>query len=50
MLFFLQMGQDQPLPVQLQIVGVAGAGKAQAAARFARLQQQMDLGIMAQRL
>ena len=45
---FLQMGQNQPLPVPVQHVLAAGAGKLQAAARLPRFQQQMHLRIMAQ--
>ena len=47
---FSQMGQDQPLPVQVQPVGGAAAGKLQPAARRQRLHQQVNLGIVAQRL
>ena len=45
-----QVGQNQPLPVAIQRVGAATAGQLHAAAPGSRLQQQMDLGIMAQRL
>ena len=44
-----QVGQNQPLPVQVQRIGAANAGKLQAAARLAGFQQQMNLRIMAQR-
>ena len=49
MAFFHQVGQDQPLIAALQhLVGAVG-GKVQAAAALAGLQQQMYLGIVAQR-
>ena len=44
-----QVGQDQPLPVAVQRVGAAGRGQLHAAAARGRLQQQVHLGIMAQR-
>ena len=47
--FFQQMSEDQPLPVQVQLIRGAGRGDGQAAARFAGFQQQMNLRIMAQR-
>ena len=47
---FFQMGQDQSLPVQIQVIGATSGVKDQSAAPFARLQQQVHLGIMAQRL
>ena len=50
MLLLRQMGQDEPLPVQIQVVLADRGGKLQPAARFPRLQQQMDLRIVAQRL
>ena len=45
-----QMGQDEPLPVQVQHIGRAGGSKHKAAAPLARLEQQMHLRIVAQRL
>ncbi len=45
-----QMGEDQPLPVSIQLVLRAGRGKAQPAPPLSRLQQQVHLGIVAQRL
>ena len=47
---FGQMGQDQPLPVQVQLIGGAVAFKSQPAAAGQRFHQQMHLGIVAQRL
>ena len=47
---FQQVGEDQPLPVQVQLIRGAGGGDGQAAARFAGLQQQMHLRIVPQRL
>ena len=44
-----QMGENQPLPVQVQLVGGAGGGQLHPAAPGTRLQQEMDLGIVAQR-
>ena len=49
-LLLRQVGEDQPLPVPVQLVLGAGGVKAQAAARLPRLQQQMDLGVVAQGL
>ena len=49
MLFFLQMGKDQPLPVEIQFVCAAAAVKLHSAAPFSRFQQQMDLRVMPQR-
>ena len=45
-----QKGQNLSLPVPVQHVLTAGAGKLQAAAGFPRFQQQMYLRIMPQRL
>ena len=45
-----QMGKNEPLPVEIQHILAAGCGKGQAAARFSRLQQQVHLRIMPQRL
>ena len=42
----LQMGQHEPLPVPVQFVFTDSRGKLQPAARFARLQQKMNLRIM----
>ena len=50
MRLFLQRGQDQPLPAPLQPVFRAVGGKLQSAPPLQRLQQQMDLRIMAQGL
>ena len=49
-LLLRQMGQDQPLPTALQLVLRAGRPELQAAAPLPRLQQQMDLCIVAQGL
>ena len=45
-----QMGQDQPLPVQVQFILTAGAFKHQTTAPLSRLHQQMDFRIVTQRL
>ncbi len=50
MLSFLQMGQHKPLPVPVQIVLADGRSKLQPAARLSRLQDQMHLRIMPERL
>ena len=42
-----QVGEDQPLPVQVQLVGGAGGPYPQAAATLPGLQQQVDLGVVA---
>ena len=47
---FGQMGQDQPLPVQVQLIGGAVAFKSQPAAAGQRFHQQMHLGVVTQRL
>ena len=47
---FRQMGQNQPLPVQIQLVGRAVSGKGQAAAPGGGLQQQVHFRIVAQGL
>ena len=47
---FGQMGQDQPLPVQVQLIGGAVAFKSQPAAAGQRLHQQVHLGVVTQRL
>ena len=44
------MSENQPLPVQVQLVRRAGGGKAQPASPLPRLQQQVYLGIVAQGL
>ena len=48
MTFFLQMRQDQPLPVTVQHVLAAQRGKLQSPAPLPGLQQQMYLRIMTQ--
>ena len=48
MTFFLQMRQDQPLPVTVQHVLAAQRGKLQSTAPLPGLQQQMYLRIMTQ--
>ena len=48
--FLLQMGHDQALPVQCQVVHTAAALKDQAAPRLSGLQQKVDLRIVPQRL
>ena len=50
MLPFLQMGQNQSLPVAIQDILTAGGGKFQSAASFQWFQQQMGFRIMPQRL
>ena len=50
MLLFFQMGQHQPLPVFVQNLFPAVGGKLHPAAPGQRFQQQMHLGIVAQRL
>ena len=50
MFLFLQMGQDQSLPVSLQHIFTAGRGELQTTPWLSRLQQQMHLRVMAQRL
>ena len=47
---FLQMGQHQPLPVPVQHILTAGGSHRQPASRLSRLQQQMHLRIVPQRL
>ena len=49
-LFFFQMGQNQPLPVFVQHLFPAVGGELHPAAPGQRFQQQMHLGIVAQRL
>ena len=49
-LLFFQMGQHQTLPVFIQHLFPAVGGKLHPAAPGQRLQQQMHLGIVAQRL
>ena len=49
-LFLIQMGQNQPLPVSVQIILAAGAFKHHAAASRTRLQNQMNFRIVAQGL
>ena len=49
-LLFFQMGQHQPLPVFVQHLFPAVGGKLHPAAPGQRFQQQMHLGIVAQRL
>ena len=46
--FFLQMSQDQSLPVPIQHILTAQRGKLQAAAPFTRFQQQVYFRIMSQ--
>ena len=50
MLLFLYMGKDQPLPVAVQYILLAGRADLNAAAPLPRLQEQMNLRVMAQRL
>ena len=45
-----QMGQDQPLPVAVEQILRAGRAEHKAAAGRARLQNEMHLGVVAQRL
>ena len=47
---FLQMGENQPLPVAVQNILAARREKLQAASRLTWLQKQMYLRIVAQRL
>ena len=47
---FLQMGEDEPLPVAVQHVLAARRGAYHAAPPLAGLQQEVHLGIVAQRL
>ena len=47
---FEHVGFDQPLPVQRQVVHMAGGGEADAAAPRAGIQPQVHLGVVAQRL
>ena len=49
-LLFGQMGQDQALPVPVQAVLAAFGGADQAASPGKRFQDQVDLGVVAQRL
>ena len=49
-LLLRQVGEDEPLPVQVQQVLAAPAVKDQPAALGQRLQEQMDLGVVAQGL
>ena len=48
--FFFQMGQDEPLIIDIQHIRGADGAEYQTAAGGQRLQQQMHLGIVAQRL
>ena len=50
MLTLGQMGQNQPLPVAIQIVFRQGRGHRDSTARLPRLQQNMSFGIMTERL
>ena len=50
MLPLLQVGQDEPLPVDVQHIPAAGRVKFQAAPPLPRLQQEVDLRIVAQGL
>ena len=50
MLLFFQVGQNQPLPVQIQIVRAAQGIKHKSASPLAGLQQQMYFCIVTQRL
>ena len=47
---FHQMGEDEPLPVAVQLVLGNNGGKVHTAAPGGGLQHQMDLRIVAQRL
>ena len=49
-LLFLQMGENQPLPVQIQGVQAAHRVKDQTGTRLPRLQQQVHLRVVAQGL
>ena len=49
MLLLHQVGEDEPLPVQIQHVLTAQAAKDQPAAPGQRFQQQVYLGVVAQR-
>ena len=46
----LEMGHDQPLPVECQVIDTAPALKDQAAPRLSGLKEEMDLRIVPQRL
>ena len=50
MLFFLQMCQDQPLPVPIQLIFICRSKKLQSASSLSRFQKKMHLCIMTQRL
>ena len=50
MLPLQKMCEDQPLPVQIQIIRTAVGRELKSAARKSRLQNQMHLRIMAERL
>ena len=50
MIFLLQMGQNQPLPVPVQLVLAAQRTKSQPAPRLARLQKQLYFRVMAKGL
>ena len=47
---FPQVGEDEPLPVPGQVVLPAGGGQVDAAPRRGGLQEQVDLGVVAQGL
>ncbi|EJX06349.1 hypothetical protein EVA_05542 [gut metagenome] len=47
-LFFLHMGQDQPLPIFVQHILAAGGEKLHSASWLPRLQKKVYLCIMAQ--
>ncbi len=48
--FFLQMGQNQPLPVPVQLILTAAASEGKTAPSLPRLYNQMHLRIMPERL
>ena len=49
MLFFLQMSQDQPLPVPVQLIFICCSKKLQSASSLSRFQKKMHLRIMTKR-
>ena len=50
MSFFVQVSQNKPLPVLFGQILLAGGVENESAVAFCGLQQQMDLGVVAQRL
>ena len=50
MLFFREMRQNEALPVEIERIGRAFARKDEAAPALERFEQEVDLGIVAQRL